>query len=64
MNNIRGVISIQQQDYIKRIKETHIENKNEKSKPLNDVEQTELRAICGQLNWIANQSRPDLSFFV
>ena len=31
---------------------------------MNEFEQSQFRAICGQLNWAASQSRPDLSFEV
>ena len=44
--------------------ETSITNQKDKSKPLNKFEQSQFRAICGQLNWVASQSRLDLSFGV
>ena len=31
---------------------------------LNEDEETQLRTLIGQLNWIASQTRPDLSHYV
>ena len=58
-----GII-IDQSNYIQRIEEVKIENRNERSRPLNPDEQREYRGLCGQLNWVASQTRPDLSFEV
>ena len=57
-------LTVNQQSYIDGIEETSITNRKDKSKPLNEFEQSQFRAICGQLNWAASQSHPNLSFEV
>ena len=64
INTDRVSLTINQQSYIDRIEETSITNRKHKSKPFNEFEQSQFRAICGQLNWVASQLRPDLSFEV
>ena len=64
INMDRVSLAINQQSYIDGIKETSITNQKDKSKALNEFEQSQFRAICGQLNWVASQSHPDLSFEV
>ena len=36
----------------------------DRNSPLNTEEIKSLRSVCGKLNWIASQSRPDLHFYV
>ena len=57
-------IIIDQSSYIERIEEVSITNRNDKTRPLERNEQRVYRGICGQLNWVASQTRPDLSFEV
>ena len=57
-----GEISFSQDSYIDSSEEIKIENKTDKSRILNAGEQSLFRTICGQLNWISTQSRPDISF--
>ena len=59
-----GEISFSQDSYIDSSEEIKIENKTDKSRILNAGEQSLFRTICGQLNWISTQSRPDISFDV
>ena len=57
-------ITFSQQGYIDNIEEYTIENKDDRSRILNPSEQSMFRAICGQLNWVSSQSRPDISYEV
>ena len=57
-------IIIDQHSYIQHIEEVNIANTKDRSRTLNGDEQREYRGICGQLNWVASQTRPDLSFEV
>lgn len=57
-------IMVHQGSYIDRIDEMEVKNRNDKTKPLEKCPQKDYRAICGQLNWVASQTRPDLSFEV
>ena len=57
-------IVIDQHHYIENVEEVNINNRNERTRVLNVSEQREYRGICGQLNWVASQTRPDLSFEV
>ena len=66
-NNIdqdEGAIYFSQEEYIKDVNPADLELNNDKNRTLTDGEQRNYRAICGQLNWIASQSRPDLAFDV
>ena len=48
--NMDGVsLTANQQSYINGIQETSIANQKDKSKPLNEFEISQFRAICGQL---------------
>ena len=48
--NMDGVsLTANQQSYINGIQETSITNQKDKSKPLNEFEISQFRAICGQL---------------
>ena len=38
--------------------------KTDKSQVLNEDEQALFRKVCGQLNWISTQSRPNIAFDV
>ena len=64
VNRNEKSIIVEQSSYINRIEESDMKNRNDKFKPLEKHEQREYRAICGQLNWVASQTRPDLSFEV
>ena len=64
VNKNNTSIIVDQSSYIERIEEINITNRNNKSRPLEINEQREYRGICGQLNWVASQTRPDLSFEV
>ena len=57
-------IVIDQKDYIDNTDEIVLSSSKDKDRVLTNDEQHNYRAICGQLNWIASQSRPDASFDV
>ena len=61
-----GKISLNQNNQIEKLETPLIsyERMANKDSPLNAEELRTFRGICGQLNWIASQSRPDLSFDV
>ena len=56
-------IQVHQEEYCKEIEFIDI-NKKDKGRSLSPDEQYMYRKIVGQLNWLASQSRPDLSFDV
>ena len=58
------ILVYDQQNYINGIEEQQIENKRDRERKLNKGEQSLFRAMCGQLNWIASQSRPDIAYDV
>ena len=57
-------IRVKQENYENEMKEIPINQKRkaDKSSPLTKREMEQLRATAGQLNWIATQTRPDLSY--
>ena len=57
-------VMFSQQSYINGISEYVIENKGNRQRILDSKEQRSFRALCGQLNWISSQSRPDIAFDV
>ena len=59
-----GTISIDQNDYATELEEIHIQKgrKFEKKSPLNEDEAEALKSLAGQINWLATQTRPDLSY--
>ena len=56
-------IQVHQEEYCKETEFIDI-NKKDKGRSLSPDEQYMYRKIVGQLNWLASQSRPDLSFDV
>ena len=57
-------ITLSQKSYIKSLQEMKVDMNINKDTVLSTSQQSELRAMCGQLNWIATQSRPDISYDV
>lgn len=59
-------ISVHQSEYVSAIKPMDLINRSLKDKEvlLDEKEKHEYRSLVGQLNWIATQTRPDLSFDV
>ena len=55
-------ITIDQQQYIDDLSTTEIPVYQHKSDVLGGKEKRELKAIAGQINWIATQTRPDLTY--
>ena len=53
-------------DYIEGIKPTEISRERQKFKQsqCNSFEHDQYRKLAGHLNWVANQSRPDIAFDV
>ena len=61
-----GHILMDQSSYIESVSsiDIHADRKRDKSAAVTESELAEYRAIVGQLGWIAQQTRPDLSFDV
>ena len=59
----RGIL-LDQSDYVKNLEIEVLCSKRAlmKDEDLNPLEQSQLRKICGSLNWIVMATRPDLSF--
>ena len=57
-------ITVDQDNFTRSIPNVPIPNGVEKHTPLNPDQQTLLRSKLGQLNWLANVSRPEISFDV
>lgn len=59
-----GSISIDQEEYGSELKEIRLENgrKSDKQSSLKETEAEALKSLAGQLNWIATQTRPDISY--
>lgn len=57
-------IRMNQDEYVMEMEEIPVtyKRKMERSSPLTKVEMQNLRATAGQLNWVATQTRPDLSY--
>ena len=55
-------ITIDQQQYIDDLSTTEIPVDQDKSDVLDSHEKRELKAIAGQINWIATQTKPDLAY--
>ena len=61
-----GEITLDQIDYIKNIIAIHLSRDRQanKDQPCDDSEATQYRQLVGKLNWVANQTRPDICFDV
>ena len=57
-------ITVDQNDYLKSLQPMVIdaERKSKVSEPLSPAEKEDMRSKIGQLLWLSNQTRPDLSF--
>ena len=64
MNQENGVLKVDKIDYLDMIKPIEVNGGRSRKKDslLNDKEKGKLRKLIGQLNWLATQTRPDLSF--
>ena len=58
-----GDISLNQNEYIQNIKEVIVPAKRNSCK-VNDAERKEIRRVIGELLWVTQMTRPDLSFDV
>ena len=57
-------IKIGQDEYTKKLRPIPLQNGRKLEDKLTPIEITEARQLIGQLNWLATQTRPDLSFDV
>ena len=57
-------IKIGQDEYKKKLRPIPLQNRRKLEDKLTPTEITEARQLIGQLNWLATQTRPDLSFDV
>ena len=57
-------IKIGQDEYTKKLRPIPLQNGRKPEDKLTPTEITEARQLIGQLNWLATQTRPDLSFDV
>ena len=58
----REKITLSQCKYIQEITQIPVPNNRELDSPLNCEEKQKLRSLVGQMNWVANHSRPDIAF--
>ncbi|XP_057290731.1 uncharacterized protein LOC130613397 [Hydractinia symbiolongicarpus] len=59
-----GSINYDQKNYVAGMELVKIQNTTHRHRQLSHEEQSNFRCICGQLNWMSSQSRPDISFDV
>ena len=66
MQESNGSITLNQNDYITTLQEIDVDNVNarHRSEDATDNEKKSYRALVGQLNWVATQTRPDVSYEV
>ena len=64
LNQKEECIALDQVEYIGDTEEVEITDSKDGSRQLSREEQRLYRGICGQLNWIATQSRPEVAFDV
>ena len=57
-------ITLDQYDYIVSLQEVEIVDNKQNDRPLDKNEHRNYRGICGSLNWLSTQSRPDIAFDV
>merc|ERR1712112_320376 len=50
------------EDYVKNLEDIQKIGKAERDEELTDLEMKEFRKVNGKLSWLANSTRPDLSF--
>ena len=57
-------IELNQDNYISEMSPAEIQNERSRSPDdaLNEDERKQLRTAIGQLNWVANQTRPDIAY--
>ena len=57
-------IIVNQDQYIQSLEEVDIKDAKDSERLLKSAEHKEYRRICGRLNWISTQTRPDIAFDV
>ena len=62
--NKNGSIDVNQNEYATELEEVPLSKnrKGDRKSPLNSSETKALKSVAGQLNWLATQTRPDISF--
>ena len=60
----KDIIKIGQNEYVKKLKCIPVEGSRNLREAISTTEVTETRQLIGQLNWLATQTRPDLSYDV
>ena len=57
-------IELNQDNYISEMSQVEIQNEQSTSPDdaLNEDERKQLRTVIGQVNWVANQTRPDIAY--
>ena len=63
--NSSGVVSVDQNDYVSHLKEISLNPcYRRKTDVIDDKDKSNFRSLVGQLNWVATQTRPEVSFDV
>ena len=63
--NVRKIgneIVLDQNDYAESIEEIDVDAKDDNKRPLTREEYKLFRGVTGKLNWLAEMTRPDLSY--
>lgn len=60
----RENIKLGQNEYVKKLKYIPVENGRNINDKISTAEISEIRQVIGQLNWLATQTKPDLSYDV
>ena len=64
INQTEGGITMNQDDYINTLEEVKLNDSKNNDRILNKEEHKQYRRLCGSLNWVSTQTRPDISFDV
>ena len=64
INQTEHGITMNQNEYINSLEEVKLADSKNNERSLDKVEHKQYRRICGSLNWVSTQTRPDISFDV